>query len=343
MRLLIVKLSSLGDVIQTLPALHDMRQARPGATFDWVVEEAFAPLLQATVPGLARVIPIAQRRWRKTPFSETVRAERARFSQLLQSEAYDAVIDFQGLIKSAVIARRAKLAPGGWRATYGNGSEDCGWEWPVRFMVQKPQPMPPRIHSLQRYRRLAALALGYAPREDGICYDELSVQPSNPDHSVMLVHGTTRADNEWPLASWAEIGRNLVSQGHPVSVPQASATEAEFARQLCEAIGPGATVLPRMGLPALAQQMAGCVGVIGVDSGLSHMAVALNLPHVQIFSQPRIWRAGPLGSPYQVAVGGAQAPEVDTVWEAWQSVWQRHQELHLPHSPPLTPLAPMSA
>ncbi|MFZ4285746.1 lipopolysaccharide heptosyltransferase I [Variovorax sp. HJSM1_2] len=341
MRLLIVKLSSLGDVIQTLPALHDMRKARPEATFDWVVEEAFAPLLQATVPGLARVIPVAQRRWRKTPFSAAVRAERARFSELLASEAYDAVIDFQGLIKSAVIARRAKLAPGGWRATYGNGSEDCGWEWPVRFMVQKPQPMPPRIHSLQRYRRLAALALGYAPREDGICYDELSVKPEHPDHSVMLVHGTTRADNEWPLARWAETGRLLASQGYTLSVPQANTTEAEFARQLCDAIGPSAKVLPRMGLPALAQHMAGCVGVIGVDSGLSHLAVALNLPHVQIFSQPRIWRAGPLGSPYQVAVGGAVAPEVDTVWQAWQSVWSRHQALH--PSPAASPIPPVPA
>ncbi len=331
MRLLIVKLSSLGDVIQTLPALHDMRQALPGATFDWVAEEAFAPLLQATVPGLARVIPVAQRRWRKTPFSPAVRAERSRFIQMLQGEAYDVVIDFQGLIKSALVARRARLTQGGWRATYGNGSEDCGYEWPVRFMVQRPQPMPPRIHSLQRYRRLAALALGYPPREDGIRYDELKVTPTEPDGSVMLVHGTTRADNEWPLARWAEVGRRLVAQGLPVSVPQASATEAEFARQLCEAIGTGAQVLPRMGLPALAARMAGCVGVIGVDSGLSHLAVALSLPHVQIFSQPRIWRAGPLGSPYQVAVGGAEAPEVDTVWQAWQSVWHNfHAPLPAP-------------
>jgi len=331
MRLLIVKLSSLGDVIQTLPALHDMRQALPGASFDWVVEEAFAPLLQATVPGLARVIPVAQRRWRKTPFSPAVRAEKSRFAQTLQSVAYDVVIDFQGLIKSALIARRARLAPGGWRATYGNGSEDCGYEWPVRFMVQQPQPMPPRIHSLQRYRRLAALALGYPPREDGICYDELKIAPAGPDGSVMLVHGTTRADNEWPLARWTAVGQRLVAQGLPVSVPQANAAEAEFARQLCEAIGPQARVLPRMGLPALAAQMAGCVGVIGVDSGLSHLAVALNLPHVQIFSQPRIWRAGPLGSAHQVAVGGAEAPEVDTVWQAWQSVWQNfHAPLVVP-------------
>lgn len=328
MRVLVVKLSSLGDVVQTLPALHDMRQALPQATFDWVVEEAFAPLLEATVPRLARVIPVAQRRWRKSPFSPAVRAERARFAEQLQSERYDIVIDFQGLIKSALIARKARLAPGGWRATYGNGSEDCGYEWPVRYLVDRPQPMPPRIHSLQRYRRLAALALGYAPREDGICYDELKVVPVEPDGSVMLVHGTTRVENEWPLERWAEVGRRLAAQGLPVSVPQANAAEGEFARQLCQAIGPAAKVLPRMGLPALAARMAGCVGVIGVDSGLSHLAVALNLPHVQLFSQPRIWRAGPLGNMHQVAVGGETAPEVDTVWQAWQSVWLRF------HAPP---------
>ena len=330
MRVLVVKLSSLGDVIQTLPALHDLRQALPAATFDWVVEEAFAPLLQATVPGLARVIPVAQRRWRKSPFNPAVRAEKSRFRQLLKSESYDVVIDFQGLIKSALIARQARLAPGGWRATYGNGSEDCGYEWPVRYMVERPQPMPPRIHSLQRYRRLAALALGLPPREDGICYDELKVRPVDPDGSVMLVHGTTRVENEWPLASWAEVGRRLAAQGLPVTLPQANAAEGEFARQLCEAIGPGARVLPRMGLPALAARMAGCVGVIGVDSGLSHLAVALDLPHVQLFSQPRIWRAGPLGNMHQVAVGGEAPPAVDTVWTAWQSVWLRFHETSTP-------------
>ena len=333
MRVLIVKLSSLGDVIQTLPALHDMRQALPNAEFDWVIEEAFAPLLKAHVPRLARIIPIAQRRWRKTQRSPAVRAEKARFLQTLRMEAYDIVLDFQGLIKSALVARQARLAPGGWRATYGNGSEDCGYEWPVRWMVQRPQPMPPRIHSLQRYRRLAALALGYPPREDGIVYDELQVVPVQPDGSVMLVHGTTRVENEWPLQHWIEIGQRLVAQGLPVSVPQANAAEEALAHTLCQAIGPQARVLPRMGLAALASQMAGCVGVVGVDSGLSHLAVALNLPHVQIFSQPRIWRAGPLGSEHQVAVGGAQAPDIDTVWQAWQAVWSRfHHPARLPAS-----------
>lgn len=321
MRVLIVKLSSFGDVVQTLPALHDMRQALPLAQFDWVVEEAFAPLLQAHVPRLARVIPLAQRRWRKTPFNASVRAEKARFTQTLQAEAYDAVIDFQGLIKSALVARQARLAPDGWRATFGNRSEDCGYEWPVRFLVQRPQPMPPRIHAVQRYRHLAALALGYPPTEDGIAYDELQVVPAQPDGSVMLVHGTTRPENEWPLDHWVQVGQRLVAQGLPVSVPQANAAEESFARQLCQAIGPQARMLPRMGLAALASRMAGCAGVVGVDSGLSHLAVALNLPHVQIFSQPRIWRAGPLGSAYQVAVGGAKAPDIDTVWRAWQAVW----------------------
>ena len=300
--------------------VHDLLQQFPGAQIDWVVEEAFAPLVQR-VQGLRRVIPMAGRRWRTTRFSTATQAERKTFQLQFQSQLYDAVIDFQGLIKSALVARQARLKPGGFRATYANKSEACGYEWPVRFMVQRPQPMPPRIHSLQRYRRLAALALGYPPREEGIDYDELQVVPAQPDGSVMLVHGTTRVENEWPLANWVQIGQHLVAQGLPISVPQANAYEEKFAQQLCQAIGPQARMLPRMGLAALAARMAGCVGVVGVDSGLSHLAVALNLPHVQIFSQPRIWRAGPLGCPYQVAVGGARAPDVDTVWQAWQAVW----------------------
>ena len=120
----------------------------------------------------------------------------------------------------------------------------------------------------------------------------------------MLAHGTTRSDNEWPEAAWAELGRRLVAAGHRVVLPQAGAAEAGRVARLAAAIGAGVEVLPPMPLDALARRMAACAGVIGVDSGLSHLAVALDLRHVQIFSQPRAWRAGPVGSAHQLAVGG---------------------------------------
>ena len=111
--------------------------------------------------GIERILPIAERRWRRRLFGADTLRERRAFKAELQRERYDAVIDFQGLIKSALVARRARLAPGGHRYTYANRSELCGYEWPVRFMVDRPLPMERRVHAVRRYRLLAARALGY--------------------------------------------------------------------------------------------------------------------------------------------------------------------------------------
>lgn len=319
MRILIVKLSSLGDVIQTLPVLRDLQAVLPQATVDWAVEEAFADLLQS-VPGLGRVLVYAQRRWRKTPFDAGVRAERAAFKRQLREASYDAVIDCQGLIKSALVARQARLAPGGFTATFGNASELCSYEWPVKWLLQRDVPMPHRLHAVQRTRLLVAGALGFA---DAPCmaeppaYPFEALAPAAQREGVWLCHGTTRADNEWPMAHWLELGRRLIEAGHRVRIPQASPKEAAWAEQLAAQLGPRAEPLPRLGLSALWPEMARSRGVISVDSGLGHLAVALDLPVVQLFSQPRIQRAGPVGRAHQSAVGGDHVPSVDEAWQAW--------------------------
>lgn len=319
MRILIVKLSSLGDVIQTLPVLQDLRSALPAATVDWVVEEAFADLLQS-VPGLDRVLVCAQRRWRKTPRAASVRAERAAFRARLREQAYDAVIDCQGLIKSALVARQARLAPGGFTATFGNASAQCSYEWPVKWLLQRKVPMPRQVHAVQRTRLVAAGALGYggAPFMAQPPRYPFAARSADQAHGVWLCHGTTRADNEWPLTAWAELGRRLIEAGEAVCIPQASDKEAAWAAELAERLGPGAQVLPRLALSALWPRMAQARGVVSVDSGLGHLAVALDLPVVQLFSQPRIGRAGPVGRAHQCAVGGDHVPSVDEAWQAWQ-------------------------
>lgn len=324
MRILVVKLSSLGDVVQTLPVLHDLQARFPGAAVDWAVEEAFADLLRTT-PGIARVIPVAQRRWRKARFAAATRAERRAARDALREKPYDAVIDFQGLMKSAWVARQARLAPGGFSATYGNKSELCGYEWPVRFLLQRMVPMPTRIHAVARARVLAARAFGYDTpgfAETPPSYPWRLDAPATPPQ-VLLAHGTTRADNEWPLAAWAEFGRALAADGFDLLVPQASDSEERFAGELAAAIGPRARVLPRMKLAALLAAMRGTAGLVGVDSGIAHMAVAVNLPVVEIFSQPRAWRAGPVGQPHQCAVGGEAAPSAAEVVAAWRTCWDR--------------------
>ncbi|RYY83390.1 MAG: lipopolysaccharide heptosyltransferase I, partial [Comamonadaceae bacterium] len=237
--------------------------------------------------------------------------------------AYDVVLDCQGLVKSALVARRARLAPGGFTATFGNRSELCSWEWPVKHLLQRPIPMPDRIHAVARTRLLAARALGYdepAFLDTPPVYPWHAGEPASPPQ-VLLAHGTTRPDNEWPRAHWVELARRLVGDGFGVVLPQASAAEEALALGIAAEVGTGVHVLPRQPLADLLDAMARCAGLVGVDSGVSHMGVALDLPLVQVFSQPRVWRAGPVGRAHQQAVGGDAAPGVDTVWAAWQRCW----------------------
>ena len=322
MQILLVKLSSLGDVIQTMPVVSDILTAYPQAQIDWVVEEAFAPLVER-VQGLRSVLPIAERRWRKSRRDPTTRAQKAVFIKLLQNQTYDAVIDVQGLMKSALVARQARITPSGFRATYANASDACSYEWPVRWMLDRTVPMPKRIHAVARYRLLAAQALGYSLQEPAVYALQSDAVHGNASsaRTVVLAHGTTRADNEWPQADWLALGQHLIADGFQIALPHSGAQEHALAQRLADALGPQAEVWPAMGLAQVLDRMAQAVGVIGVDSGLSHMAVALDLPHVQIFSQPRAWRAGPVGQLHQVAVGGAAPPSVDTVWQAWQEVF----------------------
>jgi heptosyltransferase-1 len=319
LRILVVKLSSLGDVIQTLPVLHDLTTQFPGVEIDWVVEEAFADLLRQ-VPGLGRVLPCAQRRWRKTPFASDTRAQWRQFWATLHQEAYDVVIDFQGLIKSARVARGARLTPAGFSVTYGNRSELCAYEWPVRWMLDRTVPMDTRLHAVARTRQLAARALGYDDQQllrQAPVYPFARLGPKSQP-AVFFAHGTTRADNEWPTAHWLALGRLCVAAGFEVWVPHANEHELALAEQLQRDLGAAVRVLPRSSLADLLKVMATCRGVLGVDSGLSHLAVALDLPVVEIFSQARAWRAGPVGQAHQCAVGGDHVPDVAEVWAAWQ-------------------------
>lgn len=319
LQLLIVKLSSLGDVVQTAAVVQDVLRRFPDAHIDWVVEEAFAPLV-ALVGGVRRVIPVAQRRWRRSRWSPATRRERAAFLRDVRSDAYDVVLDFQGLLKSALVARQARLRPGGFSASYANGSDACSYEWPVRWLLRRSFAMPQRIHAVARYRLLAALALGYSTQEPAEVR-WLLPPVAMPSRTVVFAHGTTRADNEWSPSNWLALGHQLITQGFALALPQSNNAELARAQTLAQAWGPQASVWPRESLADVTRRMAACAGVVGVDSGLSHIAVALGLPHVQIFSQDRAWRAGPVGCAHQRAVGGGAAPDVAAVMEAWNTVW----------------------
>jgi heptosyltransferase-1 len=323
MRVLIVKLSSLGDVVHAMPVVHDIRAAFPEALIDWVVEPGFAPLVRR-LDGVHTVVECALRRWSRAWWTGAVRTEWRAFKARLQATRYDAVLDLQGLTKSALIARLAKLTPTG--ASYGlaNRTDGASHEPPARWLVDRAIRIEPRIHALDRSRVLAAQALGYAlagPPVFGLRAAPAPHDDSTP--TLVFVHGTSRDDKLWPEAHWIELGQRAAAEGWRIALPHAGPVELARAQRIAAAIGASAAVWPAMNLDALTDRLGATQGVIGVDSGLSHIAVALDLPHVQIYNFPTSWRTGPQpahGHRHQVSVEAQPTPTLDAVAAAWAGV-----------------------
>lgn len=317
LKILLVKLSSLGDVVHAMPAVQDIRRALPEARIDWVVEPAFADLVRRC-EGVTKVIACDQRRWRRAPFSAETRQAFNAFRAELQTEAYDRVIDLQGLTKSALVAWLARLAPDGFRVALGNRTTGSAYEVPTRWVAHFAVYIPPRIHAVDRARVLCAHALEYPP--EGEERFGLTASVSLVQAEVAFVHGTSRADKLWPEALWIDLGRTLIARGLAIGLPHGSDEERERAERIAQALGPQAQVWPRLSLGDLADRLAACAGVIGVDSGLSHIATALDRPHVQIYNHDTAWRTGPVKRPRQVSVFAQPHPSLEAVLASWGQV-----------------------
>jgi heptosyltransferase I len=322
-KVLIVKLSSLGDVVHAMPAVQDIRRAWPHAQIEWVVENAFAPVVQRC-EGVQRIIGCDLRRWRKSPLNAQTRAEWRTFRRELRSVRYDAIIDLQGLTKSALVARAARAAENGRRFALANQTEGAGYEAPTRWVADVAIPIAPHVHAVTRSREMCAKALGYELRGELDFGMHAKAMPAGDPKCIAFVHGTSRDDKCWPQADWIALGERLIAQGHTIGLPQGSDAERERAQRIAHALGEEAEVWPRIDLGQVTDRLAGCGGVIGVDSGLSHIAVALHLPHVQIYNFETAWRTGPLegarGAARQRTVYASPAPSLEAVWRAWQEV-----------------------
>jgi heptosyltransferase I len=315
----LIKLSSLGDVVHTLPAAMDIRQAHPQAEIDWVCEPSFAPLLRMC-PAVDRVIEMDLRRWRKQPLARSTRSTWQLFKRELQAQAYDVVIDLQGLTKSALVSKLARLAPGGQRVAMAHRTDGSAYEAPTRWVADRCISVRRHIHAVDRAREVCAAALSHAvPQVFQPGLDSASAS-AHPTPWVVCVHGTSRADKQWPESHWLELGRRLLQQQLAPVFVHGSAAEQARSERLAAGL-PGSLVWPCMPLDQLTRQMAQVSGVIGVDSGLSHIAVALGLPHVQIYQFDTAWRTGPQHLPQQVAVYQSPSPDADQVWQAWMQVW----------------------
>ncbi len=276
MRVLLVKTSSMGDLIHTLPALTDAASAIPGIHFDWVVEEGFKEI-PSWHPAIDRIIPIALRRWRKGIWQAFSSGEIGLFRQALQAEEYDLIIDAQGLMKSAIVAKIAHGKAVGYD-THSIRDPHASWFYQQKLSISRKQ------HAIDRIRHLFALALNYplpeAPADSGIRQHFPTVESDAP--YLILLHGTTWATKHWPENYWCELAQLAIDNGYQLRLPWGNTMEHERAERIAKRLT-AAEVLPPLGLTKIAQQLAGAKGVIGVDTGLAHLASALNVPAVTLY------------------------------------------------------------
>lgn len=299
--ILLVKTSSLGDVIHALPAISDVQSATAGGRVDWVVEE---PL--ATVPrlhsGVARVIPVAIRRWRRALWQYKVRNEIVECLQRIREQNYDAIIDAQGLFKSALIA----LAARGTR--YGLDFHSS--REPLALFYHRTFRISWQLHAVERNRLLLARALGYEVPQR--CSYGISIAPRRFEWLVrnsyaVLVHATSGDYKLWREQNWGELGDALRSAGISCVLPWGNRCERARSERIAARV-PVAIIPPALSLDELAALFAGAQAVVGVDTGLTHLAAAVGVPTVGIFCGTDPAATGIYGCARAQNLGGISRP-----------------------------------
>ena len=310
--ILFIKTSSLGDVIHHMPAVTEARRARPDAPFGWMVEEAFAPLV-ALHPAVDEVIPVAWRRWRKSLYAPATLSEISAKLGSIRRRRYDEIIDNQGLLRTAAMARVAH----GRRHGYDMASVReplAAMFYDVRHSVSRD------LHAVQRNRILTGDALGYRPEgapDFGLDRANLATPG---DRYAVLLHATAREEKQWPEGRWIALGNALGRDGLSFVLPWGNEAERERAERIAARIV-GARVAARQPLDAVARLLAGASFVVGVDTGLLHLAAALGVPLVAIFTGSDPALTGPVGAG-RIAVLGAKAapPAPDDVARAVEKI-----------------------
>ncbi|RWG44253.1 MAG: lipopolysaccharide heptosyltransferase I, partial [Mesorhizobium sp.] len=265
MRVLIVKTSSMGDVIHTFPAVEDARRNRPDVSLDWCVEEAFAGIV-ALHPAIATIHTVAIRRWRTSPLGRGTWREAAGLRSALRDCRYDLVVDAQGLLKSALVAKQAAAPIVGF-------DRSSAREPSATLFYDRRYAVPRDLHAIERTRRLFGLALGYEPDFSGL---ESGIMPpaggSNfvGGKTAFLLHGTSREDKKWPVGDWIETARLLVGRGMTPVTTWSNDREKAIAEAIAQAV-PQTVLVPKSPLAEIAAIIGRSVLVIGADTGLTHL------------------------------------------------------------------------
>ena len=315
MRVLLVKLSSLGDVLHNLPVVSDLARAYPDVEIDWVTEAPYVGLV-GLHPNVRRVIPTHLRELKKHWWSPTAWAAFLADKAQLSGKSYDTILDTQGLVKSLLIARWADGSIAGFaRAT---AREPLA----ARFYDQQIA-VPRELHAVERNRRLAAGVFGYTltdPVDYGLQLPALT-NTAPPSPYVVFLHATSRTDKMWPSPNWVALGRRLHERGIRVVLPWGNSIERLASERLASAI-PAAILPPAMTLVEAAALLSRASAVIGVDTGLAHLSVALARPTVGLYLTTSPTLTGLYGNALAINLGGGskQQPFTPGVEEAWHAL-----------------------
>lgn len=314
MRVLVVKTSSMGDVVHALPAISDMAAAIPGIQIDWVVEKGFSAI-PAQHRAVRRVIPLQWRKWRNSLRSLETRQAIRTWRQAMAQEQYDLIIDLQGLIKSALFACFAHGPRGGY-------DRHSIREPLASLLYQRRVAVPRDMHAVDRCRRLCAGLLGYplptTPPDFGLAGQRDAWTPG-PGRFAVLIPCASRPEKLWPLADWVAVGEHFRQQGLHVAVMWGSPQEQTLAQQIAERID-GATP-PFLTVAQVCDTLAQAHVVVGLDTGMSHIAAAHGRPTVGIYCDHEPGLAGLTGSgPVRSLGGKSQVPTRSDVLAAIATV-----------------------
>jgi heptosyltransferase-1 len=307
-RVLFVKLSSLGDVIHLFPAISDLRARRPEVAIDWAVEEAYAPLVRLH-PAVSRAIPVSLRRLRSNPLAPAAWGALAAARRELRVSSYDWIVDCQGLLKSVTVARLARGPLFGYDPRSIRERAAAGF-------YDQPLAVPKKLHAVERNRRLVAAVFGFSP--DGPPDYGLASPPEAPTWSpegryVVALHASSRPEKHWPDDRWIALAALLRAEDVTVVFPGGSTAERAQAARLAKA-SPGALAAPAMTLTEAAGLLARASAVVGVDTGLTHLAVALGTPTVGLYVATQPGLTGLRGGDAAVNLGSPGAlPAADQV------------------------------
>ena len=325
MNILIIKLSSLGDVLHNLPIVWDIRAQYPDARIDWLVEESYVSLLEplltnTEIKGLDYIIPIAMRRWKKSLLSQQTRQEWRAFRHNLQATHYDLVIETQGLLKAAWITRLATRNPNAVIAGLGNATEDSGYEPLSRWFYTNSVQVPLRCHAVDRSRWVAAAAMNVpVPNNKPQFYPPAFLQnlrlvttPFNKSY-VLFFHATARVAKQWGESNWIALGNALAKQGKQVILPWGNAQEKSVSERLSAQIA-HSIVSPAFNINEWFSVIANAALTVGVDTGLTHLSAMMNTPTIELYCDSPRWKTEAYWSDNVKNLGDkGQSPGLDAV------------------------------